>query len=223
MSHSELVVPYALSPYQSECTLDSLSTLNRSRQGSNSISIYSADLSTTTFVPTATNGPKLSGEKLHRRLQQLKSIRRVPPSDINDTESDSPPQSAKSESLAIKRIKKKRKPTKRLKSVVRLKYKNPSRVQLFLLFNFFFLYFPPWVLLTVGAYYPLYASAFLSLFRLYVNVGSCVNPVLHGFRDPRFRLMPKNWRSRIRPTTSSETSISLRNTYFSQAVRGNYF
>lgn len=178
-------------------------------------------MSTTSIAPTATNGPKLSGEKLHRRLQKLQNIRRVPPLDINDTESDSPAQSAASGSLAIRRTKKKRKPTKKLKSVVRLQYKTPSRVQLFLLFNFFLLYFPPWFLLIAGAYYPFYASAFLSFFRLYVNIGSCINPVLHGFRDPRFRMMPRNWRARILPTNSSETS--LRNTVFSHSTRGNFF
>lgn len=188
---TDLVIPSRLHPCLSEGTLSSWPSLDHSRQGN---SLYSADFSTASLASSTTHGPKLSGERLHKRLQQLNNIRRVPPADDEESES------RQVKPTAPKR--KKRRPTKKMKSVIRLQWKWPSRVQLVTITAFVLLYSPPVCLLVAGIYSPSYVSTLLSIYRVFLNITCCVNPIFHRLCHPRLRITPRGCRTKIRPVTS---------------------
>ncbi|XP_057375206.1 uncharacterized protein LOC130696143 [Daphnia carinata] len=159
------------------------------------VSIYSADVSTNS-VKGSTADNKLSAEKLHHRLQQLNNARMAfLPDPDSRSQSQSSHAHSRRESNSKRRPKKKRKQVKNYKGLKQIQWENPTSVQITIMLSFVIFYFPPWFLLVAGIYIPQYATMFLSIFRLLVNVGSSLNPVLQGFRHPRFALkMVRTWR-----------------------------
>lgn len=165
-------------------------------------SVYSADLSTSS-VHEATAENKLSSEKLHHRLQQLNHAR-VAVSPNADPRSQSQSSYASSERASNprrKRQKKRRKKLKKHTGLTQIQWESPTIMQVTVMLSFVIFYFPPWFLLVAGIHMPEYATIFMSIFRLLINVGSSLNPVLQGFRHPRFALkMLRTWR-KVYPST----------------------
>lgn len=157
------------------------------------LSIYSADISANSATEyLADSALKLSVERLHQRLQQLNDSRPIPPPDPES------PQSSFSTSITVerKRTKKKRKPpSKKFKRVKRIQLERPNRVQVSVLLSFAFFYMPPWLLLVVAIYIPHHATNLLPILRLLINVINSINPLLQGFRHPRFAIkLARTWR-----------------------------
>ena len=171
-----------------------------------SLSMYSADISTNSVPETLTVSPlKLSIERLHQRLQRLNNTRPQLPLDAESPDDSSPTRTISTR----KRVKKKRKSSKKLRSVKRLQFERPSHVQITVMASFIVLYFSIWFLLLIGKECPDYSNIILSVCRLLINIISTVNPLVQGFRHPRFALrIIKSWRkahpsisNSIHPTT----------------------
>ncbi|KAI9565293.1 hypothetical protein GHT06_009081 [Daphnia sinensis] len=175
------------------------------------ISVYSADVSTTS-VKGASADNKLSTEKLHHRLQQLNDARMAflpDPDSRSQSQSSHAHSRPESNSNFRRRPKKRRKQVKKYKGLKQIQWENPTSVQITIMLSFVIFYFPPWFLLVAGNHMPQYATIFLSIFRLLVNVGSSINPVLQGFRHPRFALkMVRTWR-KIYPSSVTISNDSL--------------
>jgi hypothetical protein len=177
-------------------SLSIIDTIPSPTSNASNMSMYSADLSTNSVHETITNTAlKLSVEKLHQRLQQLSDARPISSPDPETPSPDSFPQSRPASENRRKRQKKKRKPIFKFKKVTLIQWERPTSIQVAVMVAFVILYLPPWVLLAAGIYLPQHATIFLSIFRLLINVGSSVNPILQGFRHPRFALrMVRTWR-----------------------------
>lgn len=187
-------------------SLSIIDTISSSTSHACNMSMYSADLSTnySAYESIANNALKLSGERLHQRLQQLNDARPVSSPDYPE----SPSQSSFSQSRPTSRNrrrhqKKKRKPLTKFKKIKGIQWERPTSIQVTVLVSFLILYLPPWFLLMAGIYMPKHATMFLCIFRLLINVGSSVNPILQGFRHPRFALkMVRTWR-KIYPSSKN--------------------
>lgn len=160
------------------------------------MSMYSADLSTNSVYETiANNALKLSVERLHQRLQQLSDARPVSSPDPESPSQSSFSQSRPNSKNRRRHQKKKRKPLTKFKKIKGIQWERPTSIQVTVMVTFVILYLPPWFLLMAGIYLPKHATMFLSIFRLLINVASSVNPILQGFRHPRFALrMVRTWR-----------------------------